>query len=219
MIATIPFIEQKFDEFNKLMFDGKLSRIPVELSNAKTFIGMCVFKKRRKPFGKVELYDFRLRINARIDLAQDELEDTIIHEMIHYYIGVNNIKDTSAHGNVFRQIMENINQRYGRHVTITHKSTEQQREQLQDKRIRWHVIAVVSFDDGRTGIKVLPRIRQRIENYRDRVSSAPDINSISLFFSKNPFFNKYPNSSALKVHYIDKSELDAQLVDAEELKL
>jgi hypothetical protein len=33
--ATIPYIEQKFEEFNCQMFGGKLPKIPVELSDAK----------------------------------------------------------------------------------------------------------------------------------------------------------------------------------------
>lgn len=215
MIATIPFIEEKFDEFNKLMFDGKLPRIPAELSYARTFIGMCVFKKRRRMFGRIECYDFRLRINARVDLSQQELEDTIIHEMIHYYIGVNKIKDTSAHGQVFRRIMKDINERYGRNLTITHKSSQEQREQLRDTRIKYRVVAVVEFNDGRVGVKVLPRIKERIRNYRDKVSAVPEISSVSLFWSKNTFFAKYPNSSALKVHFIEREELDEQMKDAE----
>jgi len=81
--ATIPYIEQKFEEFNR-KFGGKLPKIPVELSDAKTFLGQYVYKKRRKPFGKTELYEFRLRINTRVDLPEREVEDTIIHEMIHF---------------------------------------------------------------------------------------------------------------------------------------
>ena len=105
MKATIPYIEKKFDEFNRLIFEGKLPRIPIELSNAKTFLGQCVYKKRRRPFGKPKLYDFRLRINTRIDLPEQELEDTIIHEMIHYYIGYNKLEDASSHGPLFLQMM------------------------------------------------------------------------------------------------------------------
>ncbi len=108
MKATIPYIEQKFEEFNRQIFGGKLPRIPVQLSHAKTFLGQCVYKKRRKLLGRTELYDFQLRINARIDLPERELEDIIIHEMIHYYIGYHQLKDTSAHGRLFRQLMDDI---------------------------------------------------------------------------------------------------------------
>jgi hypothetical protein len=91
MKATIPYVEKKFEEFNQLMFDGKLPKLPIELSDAKTFLGLCVYKKRRTILGRTECYDFKLRISTRIDLVEAEVEDIIIHEMIHYYIGYNNL--------------------------------------------------------------------------------------------------------------------------------
>ena len=86
MKATIPYLEKRFEEFNRQMFAGRLPKIPIELSNAKTFLGQCVFQKRRRLLGKVEHYNFRLRISQRFDLSEQELEDTLIHEMIHYYM-------------------------------------------------------------------------------------------------------------------------------------
>ena len=217
MKATVPYIEQKFEEFNRQMFGGKLPKIPVELSDAKTFLGQCVYKKRRKPFGKAELYDFRLRINTRIDLSEREIEDTIIHEMIHYYIGYNNLEDASAHGPLFLGIMNEINRKLGRHLTVSHKSTKEQREQLQDKRSHYHVIAVVRFHDGRTGIKVLPRVLRSILYYYNNVIGNKDIASIQLYMSNNVFFNRYPNSSALNVHFLEADEINRQLEGAEKM--
>jgi len=217
MKATIPYIEQKFEEFNRQMFGGKLPKIPVELSDAKTFLGQCVFKKRRKPFGKIELYDFRLRINTRVDLLEREVEDTIIHEMIHYYIGYNRLEDTSAHGPLFLGIMNEINRKFGRNLTVSHKSTKEQREQLQDKRSHYHVIAIVNFHDGRTGIKVLPRVLRSILYYYNNVLANREIASIQLYMSNNVFFNCYPNSSALKVHFLEAVEIKKQLEGAEKM--
>lgn len=217
MTATVPYIEKKFEEFNHLMFGGRLPRIPVELSNAKTFLGQCVYKKRRRPFGKTELYDFRLRINTRLDLPERELDDVIIHEMIHYYIGYNRLEDSSAHGPLFRSIMNEINRKYGRHLTVSRKSTKEQREQLQDKCSHYHVIAVVNFHDGRTGIKVLPRVIRSILYYYNKVLTSREITSIQLYMSNNVFFNRYPNSSALKVHFLEADEISKQLEGAERM--
>ncbi len=217
MKATVPYIEKKFEEFNRQIFGGKLPKIPVELSDAKTFLGQCVYKKRRKPFGKAELYDFRLRINARVDLPEREVEDTIIHEMIHYYIGYNKLEDASAHGPLFLGIMNEINRKFGRNLTVSHKSTQEQREQLQDKRSRYHVIAVVSFRDGRTGIKVLPRVVRSILYYYNNVLANREIASIQLYMSNNIFFNRYPNSSALNVHFLEADEIGRQLEGAEKM--
>ena len=47
MKATIPYVEEKFEEFNRQMFAGQLPSLPIELSDAKTFLGVCVFKKRK----------------------------------------------------------------------------------------------------------------------------------------------------------------------------
>ena len=52
MKATIPYIEQKFEEFNQQMFAGQLPKLPIELSDAKTFLGVCAFKTRKDKDGK-----------------------------------------------------------------------------------------------------------------------------------------------------------------------
>lgn len=39
MIATIPYVENKFEEYNQQMFAGQLPKLPIELSDAKTFLG------------------------------------------------------------------------------------------------------------------------------------------------------------------------------------
>ena len=199
------------------MFAGKLPKLPFELSDAKTFLGMCVFKTRKKADGTKENYDFRLRINIRIDLPEEEIEDTLIHEMIHYYIGVNQLQDTSAHGQMFQHFMNSINEKYGRHITISHKSTEEEREQLIDKKEHYRTVAVVKQHDGKVGIKVLPRVIETVVNYYNKVLASRKVKEIDLYMSKNPYFNRYPNSGALNVHYVDEEELKEKLKDAKQL--
>lgn len=218
MKATIEFVEKKFDEFNRQIFGGKLPKIPVVLSDAKTFLGQCVCRTRRMPNGRMEKYDFKLRINTRLDLPEREVEDILIHEMIHYYIGYHQLKDTSAHGQIFRQMMNEINTKLGRNLTVSHRSTKEQREELVDKKPRYHVIAVVTFHDGKTGIKVLPRVLQRILHYYNNVLANHSVHTVELYMSNNTFFNRYPNSGALKVHYLDIEEIRKNLEGAEKIE-
>ena len=179
---------------------------------------VCVHaKKRRTLLGKTVCYDFKLRINTRIDLTEAEIEDIIIHEMIHYYIGFNKIEDTSSHGRVFRQLMNTINERFGRHIRISHKLTQEEKEQLYSTQKRWHVVAFVVFKDGRTGIKVLPVIVPKILNYYNAVSKEISIERIELYATNDTFFNRFPSSSALRVHYIDRAEAEEHLKLAERL--
>lgn len=215
----VSYIESKFDAFNAQMFGGKLPRIPVSLSNAASYVGLCTFKTRRKLFGGVEYYDFRLRISTRYKLSEAELEDTIIHEMIHYYIKYNGIKDTSAHGKVFRQMMNDINSNYGRHITISHRASKEQREAALDKRPKWHVIAIVSFKDGRCGLKLLPRITQRITAYHRAVGQSPQVSGIEYYMEKDPWFNRFPTSSAFNVLFTPMDEVRSHISGKVTLKV
>lgn len=217
MIVSLPYVKQKFQEFNLLYFDGKLPDVPVELGRARSYVGICRFRKRVKWFGRTENEGFHLRFSTRFDLPEEEWEDTILHEMIHYYIGVNQLKDTSAHGRVFRQMMNAINEQYGRHISVTHKTTPEQREQIIDQRARWHVVAVVTLKDGRTGIKVIPRIRQRILSYRRGLMASGTVQSIDFYLTNDPFFNRYPNSAALHVYFLDMADIQSHLDGATKL--
>lgn len=217
MRATKEYVERKFGEFNQLMFGGRLPKIPVELSDAKTFMGQCVYRRRRRRNGTVEKYDFRLRINTRFDLPEQEIEDIIIHEMIHYFIGVFQLHDTSAHGQLFRQMMNQINEKYHRHVSISFKGTKRQNEQAVDKRPRWHVVARVELSDGRIAMKVLPRVVQSILRFYNTLMASKEVKSVDLFMSNDVFFNRYPNSSAPRVHFIDDKELQQHLKGAERM--
>ena len=41
------------------------------------------------------------------------------HEMIHYYIAEHQIKDNKAHGREFMRMAQELNEKYGLHITKT----------------------------------------------------------------------------------------------------
>ena len=122
MISTIPYIQSRFDEYNTRFFAGTLPPIRIKLSNARTFLGKVTFTRRRSwLFGPLRNENFVLRINTRFDLPEDLICDTILHEMIHYYIAYNQLRDTSTHGKLFRSEMKRINAEGNRHITISYR--------------------------------------------------------------------------------------------------
>ena len=207
MKATVDFVRERFDYFNRLCFEGKLEPVPLRVSNARTYLGVCRYRKRRRLLGGYEMYGFSICISARFDLPEAEIEDTVIHEMIHYYIWQNGIKDTSAHGKVFRSVMDEINRTHGRHITVSHRSSPQLREQAVDTHRKPHVIALITFTDGRTGIKVLPCIRKSVKMYRNGVMASGRVSRISFYETDEPWFNRFPCSSALNVIYRDTQDV------------
>lgn len=205
------------------MFGGRLPAIPIRLSNAATYLGQCVSRVTTDSDGMRRHTDFELRISTRLDLPRDTVDDTIIHEMIHYFIHYNGLQDTSAHGPIFRSIMHSINVAHGRNLTISHKSTPDERTASGSGTPgRWHVIAVIYFrdrSDGTVGIKVLPRTAERIAMYYHRVSSAPQVERVELYLHNDPFFDTYPTSAALRYHSIPLTDLRPHLADARPVKV
>ena len=212
-----PYAVRKFNHFNNLCFGGKLPPVTIEMCNAKSYLGQCTHKIRKKADGTQEKYDFRIRLSLRADLPEDELDDILIHEMIHYYIGVNNFRDTAPHGILFQQKMELINTTYGRHLTISHKGTKEQKEKMEDTRRHWHVVAVITMNNGVKGIKVLPRVLPSILKYYNAVTASPQVRSVELYMSDNIFFNRYPNSAALKYYVLDEAVINSKLKGAERM--
>ncbi len=211
MRPTVEYIEQRFREYNSLYFNDMLPEIPVVLSRSKSFLGACTYKRRRITG---ERYDFKLRISTRMDLPEEEVQDTIIHEMIHFYIFYTCARDTSAHGRIFRSIMATINEKFGRHVTISHRPTAEQREDARDKRPKPHVIALVTLRDGRTGIKVIPATQRSLTAFRRGIRRAPSVKATQYWLTSDPFFTAWPSSSALRIHFPDLAAVRDHLADA-----
>lgn len=215
MIATIPYLQEKFREFNDLCFGGELEDVPIVLGRGKSYIGKCEFKRQRLPFGREKRYGFRLRFNTRADIPEREMEDTVIHEMIHLYILSRGIRDTSAHGKVFRSMMADINAKYGRHITVSHRMSKDERENMQGMKPSWRLIAIVSMTDGRTGIKVLPRVQSSIKRYYRALLASGKVTGMEFRLSRDPYFGLYPRSSAYKVYFPEPEELESHISSAE----
>ena len=139
--------------------------------------------------------------------------ENLLHEMIHYYIFHKRITDTSPHGRVFRNLMNDINARYGRHITISNKSSHLMTN-AQAVRQRSRCVIKVRLADGNTGMKVVPATSASIHYFVSHARLSSTIKELHCYVSKDPFFERFPSSRALKVHIVDEAELDAHLATA-----
>ncbi len=235
MIATVSFAKESFAKFNELCFGGGLPEVPIVLSRARSFLGRMEYRAARGLFGGIRGYqDFRMRISASFDLPAEEIEDVVLHEMIHYYIAFHNIKDTSAHGKVFRQMMNDINQRFGRNISIRHivrsaplsgdvqgRSAESQVDSediaegaapSERKRPKERYLCVTTLKDGQCGITVCASTRI-FELYR-KLPRYYKLSAMEWWLSADPYFSRYPRSNTPKIYRITRAELDVHLVSA-----
>lgn len=205
MKPTVSYIQSRFDEYNARYFGGSLPPIPIKLSHAKGFLGKVTFTRRKQGlFGKYRNEDFVLRINVRIDLPETLIEDTILHEMIHYYIAVNQFRDTSTHGQLFRREMARINAEGNRHITISHRLSETEKAQAIIHKPR--AVALVHFSDGKTGIKVVPNTAKHIQYWDKTAKRRFPVSSIEWFVSSDDYFARFPSSIAMKIYLVNPAE-------------
>ncbi len=139
MRASLKFITDSYRQFNRECFAGTLPEVELHVSSSRRALGCLKFRRIRDGRGW-RYADFSIWISNRLDLPQEVIEDTIIHEMIHLYIHVNGLRDTSAHGKVFRTMMDAVNSRHERRVTVSHRSSAE--ENASDRAVRDHYICL-----------------------------------------------------------------------------
>lgn len=210
MNVSIDFIKQKFEEYNIQMFEGKLPPLEIRLSSAKTFMGTLRYIKRRKLTGGWEYHNFQLVISTRFEVPENVIEDTVIHEMIHYYILYHGILDTSTHGVIFQEMMNRINKYFNRHITISIRLPEEIRRE--DMKIHTHLVCISHFNDGRVGVTVA--VRSRWQYLRDMLPTIPNVTDCTWYITQNPFFNSFPRSMTPKIYIVTEAELEKSLKDA-----
>lgn len=198
------------------MFEGKLPTPCFMLSRARTFVGKFEARGKRDWMGRTH-WNYVLRFSTAFDLPQEELEDTILHEMIHFSLRVSDRRDATPHGPNFRAMMDTINARFNRHITISHKSDGT--SPVSSRRLSWHIVGVVTFRNGKKGVKVLPRIEERVLEWNRRVLTSSTVTSTKYYLALHELFQRYPNSTAMKVGIVDEAELNEALKDATELEI
>lgn len=207
MRATLPYIKQQFDRYNELCFDGSLPAITLVIGRAATTMGQFVHPVGRRGT-YVAAYDLcKIRISNHYDLAPAELDDILIHEMIHYYIWHNKLHDTSPHGPLFRSMMNRINTLHSRHITISHKVSGQQR--LLNAKSRPNYLCVTHWNDGRIGLSVMASTRI-FDIYR-QVMSAPDVREVEWYWSSHPWFSRFHRCMTFKAYLIRREDYDTYI--------
>lgn len=201
MKPTKEYIQDQFNRFNNLIFAGKLPAVRIELSAAGTFLGRAEYRAIEDDFGIVIGHtDYVLRISTKYDIEEAEVQDTVIHEMIHLYIAFFNVRDDSAHGQVFRAIMKIINEKYGRNVIISHKCTEEEIEQ--DNTAKQHILCVTELNDWDHGITVCAR--SKVFQIIDELPKRFRFKSMKIYLSTDPYFNRYPKATTAKIFKISE---------------
>ena len=212
LVYNISDIESIFNSLNRLVFDSELPMVKIEIDDAKGYIGRLECRKRIDKFGNVTGHsDFVMKISRSRSLDRNQLEDVILHEMIHYYIDYYNLHDDSQHGGIFKSMMFQINRTYGRNVKVLYDEGNEDNVYGNYK-----VICVTSFYNGTYGITNCARTK--MHDFYRIFNSSRDIQKVEWYYTSNPFFDRYSRSRTPKIYAISKDVLMANIQSAKRIR-
>ncbi len=187
MRATLDYVREKFDYYNQLCFEGKLPRPEFAINSRYQSLGLtCTEWKQEADGTKKEC--FRIEISNRMDLPEVEYIDTIVHEMIHYYIEYNHIKDDSPHGLVFHAKMKELTEQYG--IQITVNFTEDEEAAIARKLDKYQYVCVLEMEDGTYCSAVV--IRNKVFEWWKKCSELQGVREAKWYISNRAIFEHFP---------------------------
>lgn len=203
MTPSIDFLQGQFHTFNKAYFDGDLPMPRFVITHARTVLGQFVCTKRSAwLFFGGEPRDCTIKISSFYDMPEREYQNTLLHEMIHYYISYKRIKDTSPHGRVFRQIMRQLNDE-GWNVSVRGKTTGYVIAHRTDKN-RFRTILAIKTTDGRFFVSVVqPSAIVKIEAM---IKREPIIEIHTWLRSSEENFSRFPTVRTLRGKRVTEEE-------------
>lgn len=119
--------------------------VKIEVRNrACSYDGMFHCKWIRKN-GVRQLVSHLIIYQKDYDLSVRDIDDTLVHEMIHQYIIQNGLKDTSPHGLIFKEFMRRINEAFPDDVNITISAPILR---LKGPGLTLHKLLLIQMNDG-----------------------------------------------------------------------
>ena len=196
---TIDYLRQAFEHYNKLIFDGKLPVPKMKWSRAKTRLGQMACK-RKMSWGRTNFYDFSISVSNYYKLTTEQIDDVLIHEMIHYSIAYTGLKDTSSHGIVFRGMMDKINRTFGRHITISVRTRNLQPRTAQQPKD--YLILALKMKDGKYFLSsVNPSAAGKLAI---SLARAREISHYAWYQSQDEYFHSMPRVRSLRGRQVSK---------------
>lgn len=208
MIVTIEWMEEWFRRFDQEYFGGKLPVPELGLTHAKTRLGQLAYKRASR-WGRIKLYDFKLSMSTYYDMTDKQAKSVLLHEMIHYIIGYTGLKDTSAHGIVFKGLMDKLNNQYGWDIRVSTstkgwKVSETVKSRKEKKGPQIYLMLAIEMNDGRHYLsRVNPSFARRIEN---QLKTVREVVSYQWYTTMENYFEDYPQVRSLRGRCISKAD-------------
>ena len=200
MTLTVDILQTWFRQFNADYFGAELPLPRLGLSKARTRLGTMSSKCRRRLL-RCTYSDFTIRISTYYDCTEREYQETLLHEMIHYYITYKRIPDTSSHGHAFRAMMRSLNEKHGWNITVSSSMRDHKPADPQTARkTRTYVVLAIVLRDGSRMLSVVsPRSARMIDQ---RARMAKEIADHRWYMTQDEYFREFPKVRSLRARRV-----------------
>ncbi len=203
MELTAKILREWFVGFNTEYFNDRLPLPQLTVSNTRTQLGQfrCNKVKKRLLWG-YKLTDFSIKISDYYQLTERDYQQTLLHEMIHYYIIYTGSNDTSPHGKLFRQMAQQINERGGWNITVSERNriltVRQENVRQQSLLLLFRIV------DGRHFLSV---VNPNYKNYIAKLAEqAPQISEYHFVVSNDSQYSSWTQVRSLRGRRITQEE-------------
>ena len=210
MEIELEYIKKQFGLFNEKYFGGELPEPEFTICNARTYIGQFRhIRKRRWMLSPGESHYYLIKISQYYNLSKREIQNVLLHEMIHFHISFKGIRDTAPHGEVLHKLMDTLNSRYGWEIRVSakHSATRQAADRQDKKRL---VLALTTTNGRRYLTVVNGNYKEKIEK---KIGLATNVKAHRWFYSSDRYFDGFPAVRTLRARKVDKKTFDKMAGD------
>lgn len=192
---TVQHLEKLFNQFNDKFFNGELPAIPIEIKRTRGRIGTFEYSWRR--VGKTKIYSpIRIIISNYFNYPLHDIEETLIHEMIHYYICYKNIKDNNMHGRKFMALAYRISQIDSNYnVTKTYERDTEELELTHTPTNCTYYFLTYDYEGEQYFTRTSKNLIDRIVA-KNNVCANPKITNVTCYSTTDPNMSRYTQRSS-----------------------
>ncbi len=207
MIVTENWIEDNFIRFNNEYFGGGLPLPMIGLSKSKNQLG--TFSCRRTiGRGKGRIFDFAIRLTTYYDMTEFQAENVLLHEMIHYSIAYTGLRDTSAHGVVFRGMADNLNKKGWQIKAMTTtrgwKISDAVVKKKKDAGPQTYLVLALEMQDGKHFLsRIHPGSAKKINQ---ELLYLNEVRHFQWYSTQEEYFENFPQCRSLRGRRISRED-------------
>ncbi len=196
MQIDILWLRENFHRLNKLYFDDVLPTPRFHIGRSRTRLGSLSYKK-----AGVVGEAFTLSLSNYYDQTELQFLNVLLHEMIHLSIAASGLKDTSAHGIIFRGMMSRLN-REGWNISITTPMRGTPKAYTGSATvIRNYLVLAIEMKDGKHFLSsVNPKFARKLNMQLKRI---PAISRFAWYTTNDHQFENWPKVRSLRGRKVD----------------